>query len=99
MAGATAADTIFYDLETFRKTPKKSNLDTVPTDPPTDGSMDPWIPEFLDPQFPGSLDSQPLKMLVLDKMEIGSKNCLGLQPQTPFSKNWKFFEKGEKEKS
>ena len=71
MAGAAAADIILNDFETFRKTLKIINLDNVPTDPPTHGSLDHWIPGFLDPQIPGSLDSRLLKMLVLDKMEIG----------------------------
>ena len=93
MAGAAAADTVLDDFEFVRKTLKTTNIDTVPADPPTDGSLDPWIPGFLDPQIPGSLDSRLLKMLVLDKMEIGSKNLLGLQPQTPFSTIWKVFEK------
>ena len=93
VAGAAAADTIFYDLETFRKPSKKSNLDTVPTDHPTNGSLDSWNPGFLDPQIPGSLDSRMLKNLVLDKMEIGSKKLLWLQPQTPFLTILIFFEK------
>ena len=48
-----------------------TNLDNVPADPPTDGSLDHWTPGFLDPQIPGSLAPRLFKMLVLEEMEIG----------------------------